>query len=97
VIIVGGRRIHKCAVPETVLLEAGLVLLSHSESLQSPFILQLQTGLAGSVLHQAEHLHVQLGVPDDAAIPAHVFIGNVSPADIALVLDLNELSVDDSA
>ena len=96
-IIVGGRRIHKCAVPEAVLLEASLILLSHSESLQSPFILQLQTGLAGSILHQAEHLHVQLGVPYDAAIPTHVFIGNVSPADIALVLDLNELSVDNSA
>jgi hypothetical protein len=41
-------------------------------------------------------LHVKSGVSDDTAIPAHVLIGDISPADITFILYFNELSVYDS-
>ena len=44
VIVVSSRRVHKCSIPQTVLLESRLVRLTNVESGQGSFILQFQAG-----------------------------------------------------
>ena len=80
---------------QAVVLEHSLVFLGDAERLNAPLVLQLETGLGCSVLHCAEHLNDKFGVLDVAPTAAQVLILDISITDVALVLDLDELALND--
>lgn len=88
-------RVHESAVLKTVVLEHTLLGLSDAEGLDDSLILQFQTCLCSTILHQAQHLHVKDWVLDEAPVTTHVFVLDLSLTHIALVLNFDELGVDD--
>lgn len=94
---VRARRVDESTEPQAVLFEALLVSFSYSKCLDTSFIFQFEGRFGGTVLDDAEHLDVELGVLDEAAVPADILILNISLADVALVLNLYELCLDDEA
>ena len=74
-----------------------LVLLSHSECLQTPFIFKLKACFGCAVLHEAEHLDEKLRVLDYAPVSTNCLIRDVRAAHFTLILDLDELDVCDKS
>lgn len=91
------RRTHECAKAQAVVLKHALILIRDAEGLQAALVFQLQRGLCCAVLHSAEDLDHEPWMLDNAAIAAHLLIGDVCVTVLALVLDLDELDVSDEA
>lgn len=87
-------RVHKSAVLEAVVFEHTLLGLSDTEGLNDSLILEFQTCLCSTILHQAQHLHVKDWVLDEAPVTTYIFVLDLSLAHIALVLNFNKLGVD---
>ena len=90
---------NKCAILKTIVLKSLLISFLNFKCFYAFIILQLQTGLRGPILHLAEHLHIEQRILDEAAISADTqTLTDLGLANIALVLDLDELDIcDDSA
>ena len=88
---------HKRPILQAIVLELSLVFLGDSEGLQAALVLELEASLSCAVLHEAEDLDEELRVLDYAAVPADSLVGDVGAADLALVLNLDELDVSDEA
>lgn len=74
-----------------------MILLTDSERLEGSFILELKRSLTSSILNKTENLHVKLGISNNTAISADVFVGNISSTNITFILNLNELSINNSS
>lgn len=65
--------------------------------MEGSFILELKRSLTSSILNKTENLHVKLGISNNTAISADVFVGNISSTNITFILNLNELSINNSS
>lgn len=96
-IVLYGTRIHERAILDAVLLKLSLVIFRDVESFQYFVIFEFKTCFHGSVLDKTKNLAIKLWIFNDAAISANLLVLNVGLADIAAILDLDEVDVDDEA
>ena len=96
-VVLDGAGVHECAVTDAVILKLPLILLTDPERLKRPVIFEFKTRLHGAVLHETEHLEIELRIFDSASISAQLLVLNFYFADIAAVLDFDEIDIDDEA
>ena len=95
--VMGLRRTHESTIAKTVVFECPLVLFCHTEGLQTPLVLQFETGFSCAVLDQAEYLNEELRVLDDTSTATDGLVGDILAAYLTFVLYLDELDVSDEA
>ena len=98
VVEVGHRRgVHESAVLHAVLFEFLLLFFGDIESFEDLIVLELKTGFGRTILNNTQNLEVENRVLDEASISANVLIRDFWLANIAFVLDLDEINFDDES
>lgn len=82
---------------KAVIFELSLVIIWNVKSFQDLVIFEFETCFHSTILHKTENLNIEHRVLDDTAISADLLILNISFANIAAILNFNEVNVHNEA